>query len=330
MTRNKTKERSSQRKAITHLVDSTSKLHPRNLHQGRYDLSVLSTKTPSLKHYLIKNVRGDETIDFTNPEAVLTLNQALLAYYYNVSLWQLPKGYLCPPIPGRADYIHYLADLLSGSHKGIIPKGKQVKVLDVGCGANCIYPIIGSQSYGWKFLGADIDLVSVNCAKNIVQSNASLNKHITVVHQSRSDKYFEGLVKEGEYYDLTMCNPPFYDSMAQAQANNLRKQQNLKVNHAKRSGKKNSSKLSLGLKRNFGGQASELWCQGGELAFVLSMVEESVLFQTQVGWFTSLISNNDNVKQIKKKLAQVKADDVKVFQMSQGNKTSRFIAWKFE
>ena len=84
--------------------------------------------------------------------------------------WEIPKGYLCPPIPGRADYIHHISDLLASSNNGIIPKDK-VRGLDVGVGANCIYPIIGSSIYDWNFVGSDIEIESINSVENIINSN---------------------------------------------------------------------------------------------------------------------------------------------------------------
>jgi 23S rRNA (adenine1618-N6)-methyltransferase len=40
--------------------------------------------------------------------------------------------YLCPPIPGRADYIHLHSRLLAESNNGIIPKGHGIQGLDIG------------------------------------------------------------------------------------------------------------------------------------------------------------------------------------------------------
>lgn len=308
---------------------SLSKLHARNLHQGRYDLSALSQRSPSLKPFIKKNVEGGQTINFNDPKAVLSLNQALLAYYYNVDLWLIPEGYLCPPIPGRADYIHHLADLLAVANNSEVPRGKQVRVLDIGCGANCIYPIIGSQAYGWQFVGADIDSVAVNCAKNIVKSNASLKNNIKLVQQRDVDFIFKGVIKSDEYFDLTMCNPPFYESMQQAQEANQRKQNNLIKSQIKRAGRSYHKPLHQEKERNFGGQNTELCCPGGELKFVSSMIEESVLFKDQVTWFSSLISKQENVPKLEELLKRLGAKDVSVINMAQGNKMSRFIAWKF-
>jgi len=309
-------------------------LHPRNLHHGRYDLEVLSRAHAELAPYITTKPDGDKTIDFNDSDAVLRLNQALLAYFYKVNLWQIPEGYLCPPIPGRADYIHYLADVLALAHNGEVPRGKQVRVLDIGCGANCIYPIIGSQVYGWQFVGVDIDDLAVNCAKNIVQSNPNLSKHIKLRSQTNPDSIFEGIIGPNDVFDLTVCNPPFHASMAEAAASNQRKQKNLRQHRGSRAsaGQKyaqNTKAEKNGLERNFGGQGAELWCPGGEIQFLDRMARESQLFAEQVGWFSSLVSKQENVLPTQKLLKHLGAKKVQVINMSQGQKISRCIVWKF-
>ncbi|MCP5854081.1 RlmF-related methyltransferase, partial [Klebsiella pneumoniae] len=89
----------------------------------------------------------------------------------------IPADYLCPPIPGRADYIHVAADLLAEDNAGEVPKGAQVRALDIGVGVNCIYPLLGHSDYRWRFLGSDIDPVALASAKAIVQAN-NLSKAI--------------------------------------------------------------------------------------------------------------------------------------------------------
>lgn len=315
----------------------SSKLHQRNLHQGRYDLDALSQTCPELKAYLRPNPKGDQTIDFSNENAVLCLNKALLAHYYRIDHWQIPGGYLCPPIPGRADYIHYLADLLAESNlqdrdnNKVCPVGKKVRVLDVGCGANCIYPIIGSQSYGWQFVGSDIDPLAIKTARLIVQSNACLTKRVKLVHQKDSASVFAGVIKAQDKFDLTMCNPPFHASMHEAQAGSQRKWQNLSkgknsINSAPSDNLKSSKQQP---KLNFGGQQTELWCLGGELAFLERMARESLGYAEQVCWFTSLVSKKDNIKPLKQLLNRLGAQQCKVIDMSQGQKISRLIVWSF-
>lgn len=299
-------------------------LHPRNPHRGRYDLPLLCRTLPELSAYLKPSPAGGDTLDFSDNQAVLCLNRALLAHYYHVSHWQIPAGYLCPPIPGRADYIHYLADLLADSHQGQYPTGKKVKVLDIGTGANCIYPIIGSQSYGWQFVATDIDPVSVKSAGVILQSTPALGKSITLKQQHNSNAIFKGIITAKDRFALTLCNPPFHASMAEAKAGNQRKWQNL---NRKKTGKGKPQKPQAAL--NFGGQKAELWCPGGEISFLKRMAKESVEFSRQVCWFTSLVSKGDNVRPLKKLLQKLGVSQCRVITMRQGQKVSRLIAWSF-
>ncbi len=126
-------------------------LHPRNLHRNRYDFELLISNCPELKQYIGINKHQIETIDFSNPKAVKVLNKALLKTYYHIDFWSIPANYLCPPIPGRADYIHYIADLLAASNNGTIPTESSILGLDIGTGANLIYPILGNAIYNWSF-----------------------------------------------------------------------------------------------------------------------------------------------------------------------------------
>lgn len=295
-----------------------SSLHPRNRHQGRYNLESLVKKNPALKPFLKLNPKGEQTVDFSNSQAVVELNKALLLQFYKLEFWELPKGFLCPPVPGRADYIHYLADLLMAN--GIKRADfNQVKVLDIGTGANLAYPIIGAAEYGWKFTGSDVDAWALENGKKIVQSNKALST-IRLRQQPDIQHIFNNVIKPKEYYHLSLCNPPFHESAAAAAAGSQRKVNNL--NPKKRKTKKDAS-------LNFGGQANELWCEGGELRFVKTMIQESVDYSEQVGWFTCLISKKDNLAPLRKLLKRLPVKDVKTVTMTQGQKVSRFIAWTF-
>jgi len=294
-------------------------LHPRNPHQGRYDLAALCASDPELTPYLKNNPKGEKTIDFSDSYAVLHLNKALLAHYYHVTNWQVPEGYLCPPIPGRADYIHYIADLLTSEDHPKVPRGKNIRVLDIGTGANCIYPIIGSQSYGWKFIGTDIDPVALKTARVIVQSNPCLSNLIKLRLQPDLNSIFKGIINPTERFDLSMCNPPFHASEAEAHAANQRKRSKLAKGKAGKTGKT----------RNFGGQKNELCCSGGEIGFLTRMANESVEYSRQVNWFTSLVSKGSNIPPLKKILSRLGARKIDVLNMNQRQKASRLIVWSF-
>ena len=304
------------KKNLNNLSEEKSGLHPRNKHRSRYDFNVLIDVCPELKQYVSINKFNIETIDFTNSLAIKSLNQALLKQFYNIQHWDIPQNYLCPPIPGRVDYIHYIADVLSSSNGGIIPKGKAVNVFDIGVGANCIYPLLGHQEYGWQFIGSEIDLIALKVAKQIVESN-SLSNYIDIRHQINASFIFNGIIKPTELIDITLCNPPFHSSAAEANAGSQKKWKNL--------GHKKTEKPVL----NFGGQTSELWCKGGEVAFISNMIEESVLIKDQCLWFTSLVSKSENLPAIYSALKKVNAISVKTINMSQGNKISRLVAWTF-
>ncbi len=294
--------------------------HPRNPHAGRYDFAALRQSCPELERHLRPNPAGDHTIDFADRQAVVCLNRALLAHHYQVLHWQIPPGYLCPPIPGRADAIHHLADLLATGEDGDVPTGKKVNVLDIGTGANCIYPIIGSRSYGWSFVGTDIDPIAIKTARAIVAANPGLTKLVKIVQQKDPSSIFRGVIHKADHFDLTMCNPPFHSSIEEAHAGTRRKVKNL--------GGKNFTNISA--QSNFGGQNTELWCPGGELQFVTGMIRESVEFAAQVHWFTCLISKSENLPPLKKLLAQVNAKRTEVINMSHGQKRTRLIAWSFQ
>lgn len=296
-------------------------LHPRNVHQGRYDLAALCQVNPGLEPFITTNPAGLETIDFHNPQAVVALNQSLLKKYYGIDYWHIPEQALCPPIPGRADYIHYLADLLKDRYAIRSPKNERVRVLDVGTGASLIYPILGNRLYGWTFTATDIEARSLQSAQVIIDNNASLNGRIELMLQPQRRSVFDGVIQPGDFFHLTLCNPPFHASADEAQQGTQRKVKNLSS--------KRRQPPSAADKLNFGGQSNELWCPGGERAFVTRMMRESETYGQQVGWFSSLVSKSDNLSALKKVLKNSKVADFKVVTMTQGQKVSRFIAWTF-
>ena len=297
--------------------NTKSVLHPRNKHRNRYDFKQLIVSCPDLANFVQINKYGNESIDFFNPKAVKILNRALLKHFYGIANWDIPKNYLTPPIPGRADYIHYIADLLSLNNTGLIPKGKKIKCLDIGVGANCIYPIIGNSEYGWSFIGSEIDKISIKSAISTIESNPSLKGNIEIRLQKNPDNIFNGIIKKDEFIDVVICNPPFHSSAQEAEAVSIRKLSNLK--------NKSIKKATL----NFGGKSSELWCKGGEKLFVKNMITQSKEFASSCFWFTTLVSKESNLHSINRLLEKVGVADFRTIPMSQGNKKSRFVAWTF-
>lgn len=307
-------------------------MHPRNPHKTGYDFEQLAKAYSPLTVHLAPKPDGKMTIDFAQPAAVKSLNAALLSHYYQVHFWDIPDGYLCPAVPGRADYIHGIADLLAATlqepeNNKTLPSGKNIRGLDIGTGANLIYPIIGSQSYGWQMVGTDVHEPSYQSAKVIAKSNKNLSKLVKVKLQ-KAGSILNGIIQSDEYYTFTMCNPPFHESASAAMSGSRKKNKNLARHAHKRRGGESSASNRDNL--NFGGQHNELWCEGGEFAFVKQMLTESQAFAGQVEWFTSLLSKKDSVYGLEKFAKQLGVSDWRVINMSQGAKASRFIAWRFQ
>jgi 23S rRNA (adenine1618-N6)-methyltransferase len=299
-------------------ITEKTNLHPRNPHRFRYDFSLLTERLPELQQHVSINEHGIETIDFSEPEAVKTLNKALLITYYNIKYWDIPKNYLCPPIPGRADYIHYIADLLASSNNGVIPQGNTVEGLDVGIGANCIYPIIGNSVYGWSFVGTDIDEKAIENCRKIIEGNPKLIDSISLQQQNESRFIFKNIITPEDKFAFTICNPPFHSSPEEASKSALRKVNNLE----------NTRKTTKAV-LNFGGQNAELWCEGGELGFITQMIYESAKYPMQCLWFTTLVSKQSHLTSIYKTLNKANVVEIKTIDMAQGQKISRIVAWTF-
>jgi len=300
---------------IDNTTSSKASLHPANPHLAGYDMAALSQTYPALRPLLITTPRGEHSINFADPLAVKTLNQSLLAHHYQLPHWDLPEGYLCPPVPGRLDYLLYLADLLKSSHQGKTPKSRQLKLLDVGCGANLIYSLLAARHFGWQVLASDIDQGALQHAVKLLEQHQLTGK-IELRQQAKAEDIFDHLLKTGEYIDVTLCNPPFHSSAEEAAAGSARKRENLGL-------------ASEAADLNFAGLSHELWCDGGELTFIQRMMQQSVAVGHQVYWFSSLVSKKEHIAPLQATLKKLGVSAQQVVEMAQGNKQSRFIAWTF-
>ncbi len=292
-------------------------LHPRNRFRTGYDFAALTACLPELAAFVRPNTHGNASIDYSDPRAVKTLNQALLRDVYGLHDWDIPAGALCPPIPGRSDHVHHLADLLATSHAtSDVPRGRSVAVLDIGTGASCIYPLIGASEYGWRFVGSDVEPEALRWARKLVARHPQVSDLIECREQSEKNRCFEGVVQPGERFDLSICNPPFYRSANEAAERNETKRRNLAKGKA------------VSRRRNFGGSARELWCDGGELGFVQRMIAQSAERPTLCTWFTTLIASGAHLSRLQSDLRQVGAVDIRILEMAQGRKQSRILAWR--
>ncbi|MBK5214809.1 MAG: 23S rRNA (adenine(1618)-N(6))-methyltransferase RlmF [Flavobacteriaceae bacterium] len=281
-------------------------MHPKNPFTKDYNFDALIPHHPALKEYVFVNQHGNNSIKFSNNQAVKALNTALLKAQYGITYWNIPENNLCPPIPGRLDYLLHVADLL---------QKEDVKLLDIGTGANLIYPILASRHFNWQCTASEVDLDSLKNAQEIIANNSNL-KDIELRHQKFKNSILEHIIQPTDAFDVVVCNPPFYKTRTDAERNNQRKVDNLELQEADT--------------LNFGGSSNELWYKGGEEAFIKKMASESVQFKEQIQWFTVLVSQKEHLKNIKRAINKTKPSEVKIIDMEQGNKQSRFIAWTFQ
>ena len=103
-------------------------------------MKALCQSCPPLQDYIVKTPAGEPSVNFADPQAVKCCWRILRRYALGY------PGRFSARVPGRADYLHYLADLLADDRGGVIPQ--QATVLDIGTGANLIYPLIGVNITG--------------------------------------------------------------------------------------------------------------------------------------------------------------------------------------
>ena len=296
------------------MTANKTSLHPQNPFAAPYPLAELVQLQPALAAYLKTTPDGRETLNFAEPAAVTLLNTALLQWQFGLVHYHVPPGYLCPAVPGRLDYLLYLQDLLTASFQGKKVPAAAVQLLDIGCGANLIYSILAAKALRWQAIGSDIDATALQNAATLIEQNG-LQRQLSLRQQANPQAIFHGVIQKGDYLDLTLCNPPFHDSPDAAAAGSARKQRNLGLDSA--------------APLNFAGQANELWCEGGEPAFLRRMLAESKDFAHQVYWFSTQVSKQQHLAKLQQQLQQLEATQVQVIEMSQGNKQSRILAWSF-
>ena len=301
----------------TNTPQHKAQLHRRNKNRDRYELDAMSLAYPQLKKFIIINPAGNETVDFSQAEAVRALNTAILKHYYKIDFWEFPKSNLCPGIPGRAEYIHAVADLLAESHPEEKLRDDKITCLEIGVGATCIYPIIGVTDYDWNFIASDISQKALDSSQKIIDQNPSLKGKVKILKQKNPNHIYKGILKRNQYIDLSICNPPFHASVQAAAKSNARKVKNL--------GKQKDGDTKL----NFSGAHTELIFEGGELQFISNMIEESNFFKKQCLWFTTLVSKDANLKKIYQRIDNFKAKERRSLEIKTGNKSSRIVAWTF-
>lgn len=273
-------------------------MHPQHRLAQGYDFNLLMQEYPQLRPYQLTNEYGELSLNFGDATCVRLFNTVLLHKYFDIAHWNIPSENLFPTIPGRADYLYYLRDKLGNGSK---------KILDIGTGAGVIYPLLGHALFGWKFVGTDINQQSLRHADNILNQNNFSSTEIELRTQPLKNHIFKGVIKADDYFDASICNPPFYHSTKQAARWNEKKWK--------------QKPILIGVN-------DELIFPGGEVAFITLMLAESVQYSGQIKYFTSLVSKQTSLAFIKKQCINLNIRHIEIIEFSTGRKKSRMLIWQ--
>jgi 23S rRNA A1618 N6-methylase RlmF len=291
-------------------------------------------------------------------EFTIALTRALLQTYFHLKLPYLEVDHLCPPIPNRFFYLHWIHSQLL---ENISTNNVRSFGLDIGTGASCIYPLLAARFYRSRMITTEIDKKASEIARSNVQAN-QLSNYITVLDVLPS---FHQLIAEGQQpnhshatafdnggplqraieeiavatgltttttttspvarpaLDFVMTNPPFYDpntmEYSTARVGDGRARTNMTV--------------------------SEGTYPGGEVGFVLDMVEDSLRctntttttavaavaathLLTPSTWFSTMLGKKTSLVKLQKILVHLLGPaHVQVTEYGPGQYTRWFLAW---
>ena len=269
------------------------------------DFLTLIKEFPELKKYILKQNEDNEAefqFDWSNNELSLLMDKSILNYYFNIKYYDIPKGFLIPPIPSRINYINLINSIITKLINDI--DIKNIIGIDIGTGANIIYPILGYSIYKWKFICTEINKEAYNNAKLILQKN-NLENNINIIKQNNKDNIFISILNRENKYIFSMCNPPYYNY----------------ENEIKLEDKKRDNEYNF----------DEIYYKNGEYGFFQRYFEESICYKNNVFLYTILIGKKINAENIYDKLSSYN-DIIKIYNMQKiltGNNVRYIIYWSF-
>ncbi|KAI3201012.1 hypothetical protein DTO027I6_6115 [Penicillium roqueforti] len=280
----------------------------RSLYKNEVDFSALALQSRDFA----KHLKPNGQLDFNDPATIRQLTTTLLEQDFGLKV-EIPDDRLCPPVPNRLNYILWLQDLIDstagGLHEGY-DKGREVVGLDIGTGCIGIYPLLGCATREqWKFVATDVDENNIRTAQHNVALN-NLDSRIQLVKSDPAGPLFPLDQIGQEALDFTMCNPPFYTSRDEL------------IRSAEEKKRVPFSACT--------GAEVEMVTDGGEVAFVKRMVDESLQSRTRIQWYTSMLGKLSSVSVILEKLIKHDNHNFAVTEFDQGGKTKRWaVAWSW-
>ncbi|TIA82317.1 hypothetical protein E3P98_01508 [Wallemia ichthyophaga] len=217
----------------------------------------------------------------------------------------LVQNKLMPTIPNRLDYLNWIKSIWR-SH---VSPGDTFNLIDIGTGYLPIYPILAARLFDNCLVYAtDIDHSSLELAASNIDRN-NLDDKIKLVGVDRDDNNLipSEITDNHAQFDFLIMNPPFYDA---GQVN----RQNIKSNHP--------SGLNLG-------STNELYTEGGELGFILKLINQSIKLKHKVVWYSTLIGIKSNLSILIKYLNKHNISNYALNVINRGNTLRWLLAWSF-
>ncbi|CAA7028328.1 unnamed protein product [Microthlaspi erraticum] len=318
--------------------------HPRNKYSDNPpDFALLASLYPSFKPFVFFS-GARARIDWTDYNATRELTRTLLVHDHGLNWW-IPDGQLCPTVPNRSNYIHWINDLLSSELVG--GQGSKVKGFDIGTGANCIYPLLGASLFGWTFVGSDVTAVALEWAEKNVQSNPHISDLIEIrdsnilphcsfeVVNGESDKYSSHTIipEEAGFSPTVQSEHLDNDNKSYTEPAILvglvKEDETFDFCMSNPPFFETFEEAGLNPKTSCGGTPQEMVCNGGEQAFVTRIIQDSTLLRQRFRWYTSMLGKKANLKLLTSKLWEAGVTVVKSTEFLQGQTSRWGIAWSF-
>ncbi len=263
------------------------------------DFKFLSEEFPEFKKYVYINKYGGYSINWKNPNSIKELVKTILNKFFNIIYYEIPENFLVPTLTSRYNYLNYINKLFT---KFKI-ENKEKILIDIGTGANIIYPLLGYKLYNWNFIASEINEDAIKIGKKIIKEN-NLEKEIFIFKQNDSKKIFENIININKKYLCSICNPPFFDINKEIKKDNLYTDNEYNYN--------------------------EVYCEGGEIFFIKEMIKESYIYKKNIFLFSSLIGRKKNMKKIYSVIKNLKEISLlNKITIKQGKNARWIIIWSF-
>ncbi|XP_046825269.1 U6 small nuclear RNA (adenine-(43)-N(6))-methyltransferase [Vespa crabro] len=276
-------------------------MHPRNKYKKSPNFKQLALLYPEFRKVAVTDLTGKVHIDFKNEETLRILTKVLLKHDFDLTI-KIPQNKLVPTLPLRLNYILWIEDLMTHAS---FTKMENVKGIDIGTGAVCIYPLLLAKIYGCYMFGTEVDDTSIESAIENVKNN-NLENLIQVIKVDKN-KILKETIEENETFHFIMCNPPFFET--EDTSDKVIKQQ------PPRNAPTGSNK--------------ELSIEGGEKLFVTKMIEESIQIGEKIKIYTSMLGKKNSLFYFVKLLKEHNINNFTWTEFCQGHTKRWGLAWSF-